>query len=638
MIGGKRKTIGVFICKAYEVFEKAVFPALAEEAESQDYDFVVFTSVGYFASRNYYDTQEKRMFPFAPIERLDGILIVPDSYEIEGFRDSLCREVEQRADCPVVAVRHLSDCFDCVHTDEAAAFRPLLRHLIDDHKVRKIRFLAGYEGHPDSEIRLSVYREEMAASGLPVDEHKDIFHGNMWYNCREEAYEALCADPKDRPEAVVCANDYMAAGLINELREHGIRVPEDMIVTGFDNVPNLGMGAPMMTTVEQDFAGMVHAAVKELDRQIRAGETYRNRDERTRIGLPGKLVCGESCGCSRRNPEYYIRFAEETRGRLDMQNSREVGMTYLSIEMNDVENLQQMHQVLVDKQGDTPTLQDFYLCLFEEDGAADGTEHFFSKHMTETACLVHAMQDRKDFGMPMVRFDRNCLLPSMGERKEPQVIFLMLLHQGGDDYGYAMFHYRPGEAPSVFFQHWNVILSNALSNIHKREELMALYEERRLSSITDMVTNLLNRRGLSEKLRPAWPRLCAERRQMAFISCDLDRLKQINDTYGHHAGDYAIQAIAQALRTPETEGAVSARMGGDEFLTVLTNADQTAADRYIREFEHRLKAINERDGKPFPVEASIAASVIRLDDGMTMEECIRRSDRAMYEEKRRRKS
>lgn len=634
MIGGNRKTIGVFICKAYELFEQAVFGVLREEAQRRNYDVIVFTSVGYFASQNYYDTQEKQMFAFAPIERLDGILIAPDTYEIEGFREKLCEELDKRATCPVVAFRHMSDRFDCVHTDEEEAIRPLLNHLIRDHGKKKIRFLAGYEGHPDSEIRLKVYRQIMAEAGLPVDEEKDIFHGNMWYNCGDSAFDALIGTD-DRPEAVVCANDYMAAGLIHTMRERGVRVPEDVMVTGFDNVPNLSMDAPLMTTVEQDFSGMVYAAMEELDMQMRAGERFCDRKEKKKIGLPGKLVLGETCGCGFRDAKYYKELSTQARMRVDAMGNREVGMTYLTIEMNTCDDLKQMHQVLVDKKEDTPMLQDLYVCLFEENG--DEAEHHYAKRMTDTACLVHAMQDRKDFGMPEIRFERTRLLPPMGERKEPQIIYLMLLHQMEYAYGYAMFHYLPGEMPSNFFQHWNVILSNALSNIHKRNELLALYEERRLSSITDPVTRLLNRRGLEEKMHPVWPVLCGDKKSVAFISCDMDRLKYINDTFGHQAGDYAIQTIAKALQAPAGKEAAVVRMGGDEFLTVLIGAGQEDADRYILAFEEELKRANDQDRKPFRVGASIAAAVTRLDWNITMEDCIRLSDEAMYEEKKRHK-
>ena len=145
------------------------------------------------------------------------------------------------------------------------------------HKLKKIRFLAGYEGHPDSEARLNSFRSAMKEHGLSVDEQKDIHHGNMWYNCGPAAYEAFFADPEDRPEAVVCANDYMAAGLVKEVLKHGLRVPEDVIITGFDNVPNLNLEELKLTTVEQDFTGMARAAVQELDRQIRTGDNRLSR-------------------------------------------------------------------------------------------------------------------------------------------------------------------------------------------------------------------------------------------------------------------------------------------------------------------------------------------------------------------------
>ena len=87
MISGRRKTIGVFLCKAYAMFDNAVYHALEDEAKKHDFDVIIFTTVGYFASQNDYDAQERGMFSFAPIEQLDGIIVAPDTYEIEGFRE-----------------------------------------------------------------------------------------------------------------------------------------------------------------------------------------------------------------------------------------------------------------------------------------------------------------------------------------------------------------------------------------------------------------------------------------------------------------------------------------------------------------------------------------------------------------------
>ncbi len=629
MLSGKRRTIGAFLCKAYSLFDSAVFHTLEEEAGNLDYNVVVFTTVGYFASQNYYDMQEKRMFSFAPIEELDGILIAPDTYEIEGFRDELMAEIRERAHCPVVAIRHQSNELDCIHTDETEAIAPLLRHLLDDHKLKKIRFLAGYEGHPDSEARLSSFRRAMAEHGLAVDEEKDITHGNMWYNCGPEAYQFFFSDPENRPEAIVCANDYMAAGLVRETLKHGIRVPEDCIITGFDNVPNLNLDEMKLTTVEQDFTTMTRAAFRELDRQIRTGDGRRNRKENISIGIPGQLVLSESCGCGQRDSTFFTAINKENALQVDMLNNREVGMTYLTIEMSGCDDLKQMHRVLIAKKSDTPMLQDLYVCLFES-GRNEAGEPVFAKEITDTICLVHVMRDQEDCGMPMLSFKRSQLLPSLADRPEPQVLYLMGLHQNEYAYGYAMFHYYPGEIPSAFFQHWNVVLSGALSNMHKRNEIMALYEERRLSSITDVMTHLLNRRGLEERLQPDWQGRCTRREYMAFITFDMDHLKDINDTYGHQAGDYAIRTLAAAIRAAAPKDAVTARMGGDEFLIILPGAEKRTAEAYVQRFEKELTKINKKEKRSFQVEASRGIYVVKLDEASTLEQCIRMSDEEMY--------
>ena len=629
MISGKRRTIGVFMCKAYSLFDSAVYRRLETEAKRLDYDVVIFTTVGYFASQNDYDSQERGMFAFAPIEELDGIIVAPDTYEIEGFREELYHAVRTRAKCPVVAIRHRSEEIDCAFTDEDLALRPMLQHLLDHHGLKRVRFLAGYEGHPDSERRLQVYREEMALHGLPVEE-EDICHGNMWLNCGPKAYEAFFSDPDNLPEAVMCANDYMAVGLMHTLREHGIRVPEDVIVTGFDNVPTVATDVPTLTTVDQDFEGMAAAAMEILDRRIREGRFDFSPQQ---IPLAGRMVEGESCGCGYRGDDYYERLCIERNNQVDRMNTREVAMTYLTIELSACDDLKEVHRVLVNKMGDTPQMRDYYLCLFTEGTNAEG-EPVFSKEVTENACLVHAMRDRQDHGMPMITFERRKLLPGMAERPdEAQVFYLMLLHQREHAYGYAMFHYIEQEIPTTFFQHWNVILSGALSNMHKRYELMQLYEERRLSSITDVMTRLLNRRGLEEQLAPDWQRMCARKESAAFVSFDLDRLKAINDSYGHQAGDFAIRLVADAIRRAAPRDAILARMGGDEFLAVLPRATERAAKKFQADFEEQLEKLNIEEDRAFHVEASSGMTLFRLEALSTIEECLQKSDEEMYRRK-----
>ena len=147
------------------------------------------------------------------------------------------------------------------------------------------------------------------------------------------------------------------------------------------------------------------------------------------------------------------------------------------------------------------------------------------------------------------------------------------------------------------------------------------------------MTRLLNRRGLEEQLTPLWQQLCTRRENAAFVSFDMDRLKQINDTFGHQAGDYAIRLTGSAVRRAAPKEAILARLGGDEFLAVLPRANQQDADRFMKNFQDELERLNRQECRTFNVEASCGAVVFRLDSLSTIEECIQKSDEAMYLEK-----
>ena len=176
----------------------------------------------------------------------------------------------------------------------------------------------------------------------------------------------------------------------------------------------------------------------------------------------------------------------------------------------------------------------------------------------------------------------------------------------------------------------------ALENIYRREELLRLYEERRLSSITDMLTGLLNRRGLMERVEPQWRELLG--RRIAFVCVDMDRLKQINDGYGHAAGDYAIRLVGRAIQAALPPEAAGARIGGDEFAVFLPSAEGGEADAFAGAFGRELDRLNREENRSFAVTASVGFAVIRLSELDTIEQCIQASDRQMYRNKEARHS
>ena len=619
MIFSGRKTIGVFISKMFRAFDEAFFAALDRESRRLDYDVVVFLSAGYYLTESEYDIQEKNILKLAPLEKLDGIIAVPPTYEKGEFRDLVYEMLEKRVTCPMVVVREELEKHSCIFTDNNTAIRRITRHLIEDHHLTKICIQAGSLENPEVGVRLEGFREEMAAHGLEVPEG-NICLGNMWTSTGHVAYKAFFSDPGNIPEAVVCGNDYMAMGLIRVLREKGFRVPEDVIVTGFDNITDWCTDVPSLTTIQPDYAGMVRGAMEVLDRQIRSGERKRER-----ISLAGELVKGESCGCGRRDDAFFRNLTDKLMALQEAANDQDAAMNNMSIDLGACTDLTALHRAMISRRTEISGVRDHYLCLY-------GTAEKLMDETAETACLVHAVRDHRDAGMPMINFDRTDLLPPMAEREdEAQVFYLKLLHEGNHNFGYSMVHYDPEQVPSRCFVQTNVLLSIALENIRRQRELISLYEERRLSSITDHMTRLLNRRGLVESIEPLWHRMAG--REIAFICIDMDYLKHTNDNFGHAAGDVAIGLIGKAILKSLPVGAMGARIGGDEFIIFLPEAGNGKASEVVRRFHKTLEELNQTERRAFTVSASAGFRVVKPKAGTTIDECIRASDQALYQMK-----
>ena len=183
-----------------------------------------------------------------------------------------------------------------VHSDNDAGMRELARHLIFDHGYRTLSFLAGHEGSPDSLSRCRALTAEAAAAGVTLLQGEE-WRGSYQAATSARAIEQLLAAGVSLPRAIVCANDQSAIGVLHSLAQHGIAVPGDVAVTGFDDIPVARHLRPQLTSVRQSIQDVGATAFETLysmiDQVAAQGGDARGRD----IALPTRLVRRESCGC-----------------------------------------------------------------------------------------------------------------------------------------------------------------------------------------------------------------------------------------------------------------------------------------------------------------------------------------------------
>lgn len=180
------------------------------------------------------------------------------------------------------------------------------------------------------------------------------------------------------------------------------------------------------------------------------------------------------------------------------------------------------------------------------------------------------------------------------------------------------------------------------SNLRQRvRELEDAIEERKVAekalrnlSLTDHLTGLYNHRGFYNLAEHHTRTARRSKTSSLLIYADMDGLKKINDTMGHHAGSQAIAAVAEVLRSTFRDDDIVARLGGDEFAILAPNVSPEESKRILERLRNNLQAYNDQGPLEFPLSLSIGAVEIDYRSGLSIEEHMARADEEMYKEKR----
>jgi diguanylate cyclase (GGDEF)-like protein len=150
----------------------------------------------------------------------------------------------------------------------------------------------------------------------------------------------------------------------------------------------------------------------------------------------------------------------------------------------------------------------------------------------------------------------------------------------------------------------------------------------------DELTLISNRRGFLNLVEHSLKVCHRNQMSMTFILFDLDKFKAINDTYGHHEGDFVLTTFAQIMLDSFRDCDVIGRLGGDEFVAMLTDSDTEKADIVLERFSTAIKNANDSLNKPYKIEYSAGVMHFAHDTDKSIEDMLQDADTAMYEKKK----
>lgn len=283
-------TVGFLVNDLLSGYQTSLLVGLQRAAAQYDVRLVVFAG-GYLSSPTealLFDGSF--LFDLARKPALDGVVVETGILATQAGRAAVT-QLCGRLNVPHVSIGHLPGVVS-VDVAEGVGVCEMVEHLIVGHGRRHFAFISGPEGNPSSALREAALRQTLVKHGIALDE-QCVIPGDFLEPSGFDAIRTLDARRKLQTiDAVFAANDHMALGATNALRERGITIPERISVVGFDDDELALAAKPPLTTVRQPIEALGARALEVLVQAI-DGLTVPQH-----TSVPVELVLRRSCGCS----------------------------------------------------------------------------------------------------------------------------------------------------------------------------------------------------------------------------------------------------------------------------------------------------------------------------------------------------
>ncbi|MEO8354680.1 MAG: substrate-binding domain-containing protein [Chloroflexota bacterium] len=317
----ERKTIGVFASQVGRAWGSEFIAGIMDAAEANNVNLVHFIG-GVLKPVTSPDNKPSfGLYDLAKPDQFDGLILAADvaygtgTAEVKALRDAFGSMpiVTQSVEVPGAAM---------FIPNNTEGMRAAVRHLIEEHGYKRIAFIRGIRGQMDAEQRFQAYQDELKAHDLRFDETL-VVDGDYTPESGRAAIKTLLDDRSLRFQAVVAANDRMAFGALEALQQRGVRVPDDVAVTGFDDLREAQATGVPLTTVRQSFYTAGKQAFDTLVKCIE-GVTV----PKTTI-TPTQLLIRWSCGCMPENVRQAAVAARDVAKTGKLENKREAALRAL---------------------------------------------------------------------------------------------------------------------------------------------------------------------------------------------------------------------------------------------------------------------------------------------------------------------
>jgi diguanylate cyclase (GGDEF)-like protein len=557
---------------------------------------------------------ENIILNLAKSKQFDGILSFSNSLTPFNGNNILNDYLSTFEKSKMVTIGDSVKGFSSINLDNYHSIQLTVSHLLE-HGLKKFAYLSGPLSNHDASERYLGVKDYLKEKNIDLEA---FFEGDFSYEFGKKVVNDYFKNNQNLPQAFICANDEMAIGAFFALIAHGIKVPEEVKLVGFDDNDKGKYIEVPLTTINQGFTNMVLEGLN-----IIKNKTIQD------VVLPGQLITRESCGCKspikKANEEYFEKkFYIEKFQKLDQSLTDNLRLQAQLSNISSYSQLQSELKLLLEHYQDF----EFHICLFKENTKKieNPLDFQFPEYMK---CFLSFANGQF---CENIEFKTESILPDgIKEKTSTKVFYVYPLRMADISFGYIVCN--TSTAKDQRFVSLKDLLNISLNRIEMQREIDSYKLELENLSFKDSLTKSYNHRGFYRFSQPHFNESISKGLRAALIYCDVDHLKLINDTYGHANGDIIIVAASELLNK-YFPNEIVARIGGDEFIVFIKDFSLYDYAKMNSELNELMSEKSEELNKEYAFRMSLGFCLYDNSKQYTLEEMIKEADNLLYEARR----
>lgn len=604
---GKKKIIGLCISAVHTGFKADFVEMLNQEIIRDNFKLIVFNSLLSVYDGSIYDTGASSVYNIVDFDILDCLIIFDRGLINKQNGIEMIAKAKEK-NVPVILINSENEGCFCVSDDYKISYKNLIRHVIRDHGVRDTFFMGGYRWDPDTLDRLACYKKALGDENINFSDWM-VGYGEFRDTTAREEIDRVIKERRKPPQAVFCANDIMAMAVCTRLKELGYRVPEDVIVTGYDGIEEGKYFIPNITTVRRNIEGEAVACANLLK------EIFSGKAEKRIIKIPYKVIYNESCGCPSEEDfsDYRERMAECMKINRDF-SAHEADVFAGADKFLMCDTMPEMLDALVNSNLGERSYMCIKSMLFES------LSIMYKSNLDidySNEYIILSSESDEEFGL--INDDLKMIVPNAEEWFKDDTVFIVnALYV--EDYQYGLYFYKTEDIRYMAnrVNRMSRALNLSFGTVYTRMIQKGMQMELEQAAFLDPMTQMSNLKGLEKWFEEFSEKSENHKTALSMAIFKLDKYKYIYENFGVMEIEEVVNIIARVFTKNTGRKKFTARISDDEFVVVDYTGDlddpKTAEDivnESVSMLQSAVENFNSVKFKDYGVELNVGYTVLK---------------------------